>query len=44
LRATLEAAADFDDAAVAGVEAAVAEDAESLALEPLFVRGVTDTI
>jgi aryl-alcohol dehydrogenase-like predicted oxidoreductase len=44
LRATLAAARDFDPAAAVGVAAEVARDAERLELEPLFVRGVTDTI
>lgn len=44
LRATLEAARDFDPAVAGHVAAAVADDAEQLELEPLFVRGVSDTI
>ena len=44
LRATLEAARDFDPQAAARVAAEVAEDARELDLEPLFVRGVSDTI
>jgi aryl-alcohol dehydrogenase-like predicted oxidoreductase len=44
LRPTLEAARDFDAAAAARVQADVAEDARRLNLEPLFVRGVSDTI
>lgn len=44
LRTTLEAAADFDPAAAAGVAEAVVEDTRALDVEPLFVRGVTDTI
>ncbi len=44
LRATLEAAGDFDPARADGLAGAVADDARSLDLEPLFVRGVSDTI
>lgn len=44
LRTTLEAAADFDPAAAAGVAEAVAEDTRAFDVEPLFVRGVSDTI
>ncbi|MEQ8860482.1 MAG: aldo/keto reductase [Pseudomonadales bacterium] len=44
LRPMLEAARDFDPARVGGVAEAVAEDVEELELEPLFVRGVSDTI
>lgn len=44
LRATLEAARDFDPARADGLAGAVADDARDLDLEPLFVRGVSDTI
>lgn len=44
LRTTLEAARDFDPAAAAGVADAVARDTAVLEAEPLFVRGVSDTI
>jgi aryl-alcohol dehydrogenase-like predicted oxidoreductase len=44
LRATLEAASEFDPGTTEPLEAKVAEDAHRLNLEPLFVRGVTDTI
>ncbi|MFU8814156.1 MAG: aldo/keto reductase [Pseudomonadales bacterium] len=44
LRATLEAARDFDPGAAAQLATEVAEDAGRLDLEPLFVRGVSDVI
>ncbi len=44
LRAILEAANEFDPAASADVAESVAADADQLELEPLFVRGVSDTI
>jgi len=44
LRPTLEAAAGFPDAAPADLAGQVARDAETLDAEPLFVRGVSDTI
>jgi aryl-alcohol dehydrogenase-like predicted oxidoreductase len=44
LRATLEAARDFDASAAAGIADAVARDAAALEAEPLFVRGESDTI
>jgi len=44
LRATLEAARDFDPSAARGIADTVAQDAAALAAEPLFVRGVSDTI
>lgn len=44
LRPTLEAAAEFPEAAAADIAGQVARDAETLDAEPLFVRGVTDTI
>ena len=44
LRATLEAASEFDPNTTEPLEAAVADDASRLDLEPLFVRGVKDTI
>ncbi len=44
LRPTLEAADDFDPADSEALQAAVAEDARRLSAEPLFVRGVSDTI
>jgi aryl-alcohol dehydrogenase-like predicted oxidoreductase len=48
LQATLEAARDFEADGVSGdasaLDGAVAADARSLDLEPLFERGVTDTI
>jgi aryl-alcohol dehydrogenase-like predicted oxidoreductase len=44
LRPTLEAARDFDVNAAGAVPGEVAEDARRLDLEPLFVRGVSDSI
>lgn len=44
LRATLEAARDFDPDASGDLAAAVAADVAALDVEPLFVRGVSDTI
>ena len=44
LRATLEAARDFDPAANGDLAAAVAADVAAQDVEPLFVRGVSDTI
>lgn len=44
LRTILEAASEFEDAAAEEVAADVAADAARLDMEPLFVRGVTDTI
>lgn len=44
LRATLEAARDFDPTTEEPLETEVADDARRLDAEPLFVRGVTDTI
>ncbi len=44
LRATLEAARDFDPAVSGDLAAAVAADAAAQDVEPLFVRGVSDTI
>jgi len=44
LRTTLEAARDFDPAAVGSLERDVAADVERLAQEPLFVKGVSDSI
>lgn len=44
LRMTLEAARDFDPSAVSLLESEVQADVRRLSQEPLFVRGVTDTI
>jgi aryl-alcohol dehydrogenase-like predicted oxidoreductase len=44
LRSTLEAAREFDPAAAAAIADQVAADAQALDAEPLFIRGVTDTI
>lgn len=44
LRSTLEAARDFDPAAAGAIGDQVAADARTLDAEPLFIRGVTDTI
>ena len=44
LRMTLEAASDFDPDAVGSLERDVAADVRDLAQEPLFVRGVSDSI
>lgn len=44
LRKILQAASDFDDSVAEIVSAEVEADVETLELEPLFVRGVTDSI
>lgn len=44
LRKILQAASDFDDSVAEIVSAEVEADVEALELEPLFVRGVTDSI
>lgn len=44
LRKILQAASDFDDSVTEIVSAEVEADVETLELEPLFVRGVTDSI
>lgn len=44
LRSILEAASEFDDGAAATVAGEVESDAARLEMEPLFVRGITDTI
>ncbi len=44
LRTILEAASEFDESAEDHVVAEVEADAARLDMEPLFVRGVTDTI
>lgn len=44
LRTTLKAASDFDDQVDEHISEQVAEDAADLSLEPLFVRGVIDTV
>ena len=44
LEATLEAASMFDHQTSAPTDAAMAEDASAMGIEPLFVRGVSDRI
>jgi hypothetical protein len=44
LRKILQAASDFDEQVAETIAAEVAADAEALEMEPLFVRGVTDSI
>lgn len=44
LGSTLQAASDFDSSVEESIKDEVAGDASQLAMEPLFVRGVTDTI
>lgn len=44
LRKILQAASDFDDSVAEIVSAEVEADVETLELEPLFVRGVADSI
>lgn len=44
LKSTLEAADDFDPASLGEIEAEMRQDAEQLALQPLFERGVQDDV